>query len=194
MVRSSATTKTRKKDYWILDRRQIECLASAPRAEILDWLSSSDPLSVSDLATTLNRKPSSLYHHIEMMLKVGLIEEAGTRTVYRRTEKLYATPSRRMRLKRALVEGHHDELMDKTVSAMTKQLGKDFSTGLKNDAAKRTGQYRNLGFYRFVGRPSRDGLKEINKKLDAISEILWSDQDPNRPVVSLGWVMTPSKR
>lgn len=182
------------KAYWILDERQLECLTSAPRAEILDWLCSSGPQSVSDLAGSLNRKPSSLYHHIELMMQVGLVEEVGTRTVYRRTEKLYATPSRRMRLKRALADGNHDELMDRTVAAMTKQFAKDFSAGLGDGQARRTGPYRDLGFYRFVGRPSREGLKEINGHLEAIADILWSDQDPERPAVALGWVMAPLKR
>jgi DNA-binding transcriptional ArsR family regulator len=189
-----AKRKTDNKAYWILDQRQLECLASAPRAEILDWLCSSGPQSVSDLASALNRKPSSLYHHIELMMQVGLVEEAGTRTVYRRTEKLYATPSRRMRLKRALADGDHDDLMEQTVASMTKQFRKDFSAGLDDEHARRTGQFRDLGFYRFVGRPSREGLKAINDHLDAIADILWTDQDPERPAVALGWVMAPLKR
>lgn len=194
MASSSAKKTSTSKAYWILDERQIECLASAPRAEILDWLCSSGPQSVSELAHSLNRKPSSLYHHIELMMRVGLVHEAGSRTVYRRTEKLYATPSRKMRLKRALAEAKHDDLMDQTVAAMSRQLRKDFATGLENDGAKRTGQLRDLGFFRFVGRPSREGLKEINQHLDAIADILWADQDLNRPVVSLGWIMAPLDR
>jgi len=189
-----AKSKKGKKAYWILDEQQLECLTSAPRAEILDWLCSSGPQSVSDLARSLNRNPSSLYHHVEQMMRVGLIEEAGSRTVYRRTEKLYATPSPRMRLKRALADGHHDELMDATVAAMTRQFRKDFSTGLGDQRASRTGQYRDLGFYRFVGRPSREGLKEINGHLEAIADILWTDQDQDRPAVALGWVMAPLRQ
>ncbi len=193
MSKSSKNKQTSNKPYWILDDRQLECLASAPRAEILDWLCSSGPQSVSDLARSLNRKPSSLYHHIELMMEVGLIREAGSRTVYRRTEKLYGTPSRRMRLKRALAEGNHDGLMETTVAAMTRQFHKDFAAGLEIDRAKRTGPQRDLGFFRFVGRPSRDGLREINQHLDAIAEILWNDQDLDRPAISLGWVMAPQE-
>ena len=194
MANSRKTGKSRDRAYWILDKRQIECLASVPRAEILDWLASSGPQSVSELAASLDRQPSSLYHHLQKMIDVGLVEEAGSQTVYRRTEKLYKTPSRRMRLKRALSDGKHDELMARSATAMCNQFQRDFTSGLSNPAAKRTGAYRDLGFYRFVGRPSAEGLKEVNKHLDAIAELLWTDQDPDRPAVSLGWIMSPLKR
>lgn len=194
MARHGKKNRSGDRAYWILDKQQIACLASIPRAEILDWLASSGPQSVSELATSLDRKPSSLYHHLQKMIRVGLVEEAGTRTVYRRTEKLYKTPSRRMRLKRALSDGKHDPLMARSVAAMSNQFQRDFSTGLDNPTAKRTGQYRDLGFYRFVGRPSASGLKQVNQHLDAIAEILWTDQDPDRPAVALGWIMAPLKR
>jgi len=194
MANSGKARRAADKAYWILDKKQIACLTSVPRAEILDWLASSGPQSVSELAASLDRQPSSLYHHLQKMMDVGLVEEAGSQTVYRRTEKLYKTPSRRMRLKRALSDGKHDPLMARSVTAMCNQFQRDFANGLDNPSAKRTGQYRNLGFYRFVGRPSAEGLKEVNKHLDAIAELLWTDQDPERPAVSLGWIMTPLKR
>lgn len=194
MANGGKASRSKDKPYWILDKRQIACLTSVPRAEILDWLASSGPQSVSELASSLNRQPSSLYHHLQKMIKVGLVEEAGTQSVYRRTEKLYKTPSRRMRLKRALSDGNHDPLMAKSVAAMSSQFQRDFATGLEYPGAKRAGQYRDLGFYRFVGRPSASGLREVNRHLDAIAEILWSDQDPERPAVALGWVMAPLKR
>jgi len=194
MANSAKASRSKDKPYWILDKQQIACLASVPRAEILDWLASSGPQSVSELAASLDRQPSSLYHHLQKMMRVGLVEEAGTQSVYRRTEKLYKTPSRRMRLKRALSDGKHDPWMAKSVAAMSNQFQRDFTSGLKNPGAKRAGPYRDLGFYRFVGRPSAKGLKEVNRHLDAIAEILWNDQDPDRPAVALGWIMAPLKR
>lgn len=180
-----------KRAYWILDRKQIECLASVPRTEILDWLCSAGPQSISDLAQALNRNASSLYHHVERMLDVGLVQEAGTRPVYRKTEQLYAVPSKRMRLKRALVESEHDDLMQGIVNAMARQFTKDFASGLTNGRARRSGRYRDLGFFRSVGRPSKQGLAEINRHLDAIAEILWNDHDPAARAVTFGWVMAP---
>ena len=194
MAKSGKPARSGQQAYWILDKQQIACLTSVPRVEILDWLASAGPQSVSELAASLDRQPSSLYHHLQKMLDVGLVEAAGSQTVYRRTEKLYKTPSRRMRLKRALSDGDHDPLMARSVTAMCNQFQRDFASGLANPRAKRSGQYRDLGFYRFVGRPSADGLKEVNKHLDAIAEILWADQDQARPEVSLGWIMAPPKR
>ena len=178
--------------YWILDRKQIECLASAPRAEILDWLCSSGPQSISDLARALNRSAPSLYHHIELMREAGLVREAGRRPVYRKSEKLYSVPSRRMRLKRALVEGEHDDLMQTIVTALTRQFDKDFRNGLANGRARRSGRYRDLGYFRFVGRPSKQGLARINEHLEAIAEILWADQDADASAIAFGWVMAPA--
>src|SRR5689334_10101526 len=88
--------------YWILERRQIACLASPRRQDILDRLVATGPCSVREFCAAVGLAPSAAYHHLRRLEAVGLVVEAGTRVVNRRTERLYAPRAPRMRLARAL--------------------------------------------------------------------------------------------
>jgi len=177
--------------YWIRDRTQIETLASAPRQDLVDRLAATGPHSVRELAQALGRKPSALYHHLARLVEAGLVVEAGTRVVNRRTERLYATPSPRMRLRRALSEPKLRELTPGVVRAMARQLVRDFASGIGTPGAETSGAKRNLGFFRLVGQPSARGLSRINASLEAIAEVLWRDRDSRAPLVAFGWTMAP---
>lgn len=185
------STKISKRPYWINRKDQIACLASAVRIDIVDHLAGGGPMSIKELAREIGKKPSALYHHFEQLEAVDLIFETGSRLVNRKTEKIYATPSRKMRMLRALGDPDHAEEMRAIVSSLARRLDKEFSKGLEHDQRKTEGPARNLGFYRFLNRPSKATLKEVNAKLDEISELLWQDRDPSQPMVLLSWVMSP---
>lgn len=183
--------KVSKRPYWISRKDQIECLASAVRIDIVDHLAGGGPMSIKEIAREIGKKPSALYHHFEMLEDVDLIFEAGSRLVNRKTEKVYATPSRKMRMLKALGDPAHAEEMRAIVGSLARRLDKEFARGLDNDRRKTEGPARNLGFYRFLNRPSKSTLKEVNAKLDEIAELLWQDRDPSQPMVLLSWVMSP---
>lgn len=178
--------------YYVLEPQQLRCMASAVRQDMVDHLAAHGVMSIKELAASIGRKPSSIYHHLKLLLEVGLVGEAGARTVNRRREKLYATPSRRMRLNRALEDPGNDREMRAFVNALCRQTARDFSRGLDDESARRQGPGRDLRFFRLVNRPAPGSLREINRKLDEIAEILWRDPDPGSPVVALTWILTPT--
>lgn len=177
----------------ILRSDQLRCLVSATRMDIVDHLAGRGALSIKELATAIGKQPSALYHHLEKLLDVGLVREAGTRIVNRRQEKLYATLSRRMRLVHALESGEHDEVMTKVVGALSRQADRDFMRGLANPVAKAGGEGRNLGFFRLVTKPSPEKLASINEKLLEIAELMWEedDEESQGDAMVLTWVMAP---
>ncbi len=177
--------------YWIQDKEQISCLASAVRMDIVDNLTSAGPASIKEIAFQIGMKPSALYHHFHQLEKVGLVRVFSTRVVDRKTEKLYATPSRKMRLIKALGDRENASEMGEIVNSLARSGAKEFSTAIEKNTAEPGGPYRNLGFYRTVNRPSKAALKEINQKLEEIAELLWEEQDVTQPLVSLSWVMAP---
>ena len=177
--------------YYVLDKSQLQCLASAVRLDIVDHLAAYGVMAIKELATSIGKKPSAIYHHLKMLEEVGLIHEAGTRVVNRKSEKLYMTPSRRMRLSKALADEANAGVMNDIVSVLCRQTDRDFSRGADGASVRRSGPHQNLRFFRLVNRPSAAGIKEINAKLDEIAEILWREPDPERPMVALTWVMTP---
>ncbi|WP_375204083.1 winged helix-turn-helix domain-containing protein [Hyphococcus sp.] len=177
--------------YYILDQHQLQCMASPVRQDMVDHLSAHGVMSIKELAASIGKKPSSIYHHLKLLLEADLIVETGSRVVNRKLEKLYATPSRRMRMSKALEDPENNEELREIVGALCRQTDRDFSRGLENEQAKRGGQFQNLRFFRLVNRPTPQSLRQINKKLDEIAEILWSDPDPNSPLVALTWILAP---
>jgi len=177
--------------YWIERPEQVEALTSMRRHDIADRLAASGPMSIKELADQIGVQPSALYHHIKIMLEVGLVIEAGTRIVRRKREQLYAAPGKRMRLIRALASGDQQERMDEVVAAMTRQMDRDFRLGGQSPARRAEGNDRNYGFFRLLGRPGPEQLARINARLSEIAEILWENDDPDAELLCLGWVLTP---
>lgn len=177
--------------YWILRPDQLRAAVSARRMEIIDRLAASGPASVRELAAMIGAQPSALYHHIRQLLAVDLIREAGSRTVNRKREQLYATPSRRMRMIRALAEPANRAVMIEIGAALTRQMDRDFRHGFEAQGFETDGPGRNLGFFRLLGSPDAGTLAEINLKLAEIADMLWRSDQGQGPVVALSWIMAP---
>ena len=176
--------------FWVLNRKQLLCLVSPRRQDIVDKLAAQGPLSIRELAPQMGCSAPSLYHHIDQLLRAGLIVEAGHRVVRRKREQIYATLAPRVRLKRALSDPANRALMARIAAALNRQLDRDFRAGLR--AGGRTdGPQRNLGFFRLVGAPDAKGIALINRRLDEIAEILWHAAGGTGELISLGWTMAP---
>ncbi len=184
-------TDTESETYWILRRDQVECLASSRRQDLLDRLAAAGDQSVKQCATAVGMKPSAAYRHVSALLEAGLIEVAGTRVVNRKQETLYRAVAPRMRLARALDRPDLHPSLSRVVYALSRQMARDFERGLGHGDGQCTGSDRNLGFYRHVGAPSVEVMREINGHLDRIAELLWRQPEPDRPLISFGWVMAP---
>lgn len=177
--------------YWILEKRQLEAMVSPRVHDIVDRLMADGPMSIKELAQQIGCKPSSLYHHIAKMLRVGLAVEAGSRVVRRRREQLYNVPAPRMRLARALAEGVHPEIVNDIAGSLIRQMGRDFSAGANRPSKCAEGEGRNFGFGRLIGRPTPAQLARLNACLIEIGEILWNSVDENASAVSFGWIIAP---
>jgi DNA-binding transcriptional ArsR family regulator len=173
------------------DPRQLEAVANPRRQDMLARLAASGPLSIRELAEQVGARPTALYHHLDKLLAVGLVVEAGTRVRNRRREQLYETVAARLRLARAHREPAHARAVAKIVAAQTRQLSRDFRTGQQSPARIDDGDFRNLTFFRLVGRPAPEQLARINACLGEITELLWNANDPDAEPVVLGCVLAP---
>jgi DNA-binding transcriptional ArsR family regulator len=182
--------------YWVLEKRQILCLASARRHDIIDKFVATGPMSIRELAPLMGASPASLYHHIEKLKSVGLIVPAGHRVVNRRREQIYATPAPRMRMElfKAFADPANRSAVDKVGRALARQFERDFHAGLRSDQANIGGPHRNLALARLVGAPDKGGMAKINRHFDAIAEILWRSRGRKGPLVAFAWTVAPVGR
>jgi len=177
--------------YWVLREDQLECLASTVRIDMIDHLVGRGPMSIKQLAASLGRQPSSIYYHIDMLMKAELVVEAGTQVSNRRTEVLYEARAPRMRIMKALADPKNHDTINRMVGGVLRQSQRDFSQGLTHPAAQVDGPERNLGFFRLINRPSPESLREINGYIERIAEILWEERDMNQPLIAFSWTLTP---
>ncbi len=64
----------KKRTLVIRDAAVLRALRTPLRQEILSALDRPGGASVRELATTLGRKPASLYYHVHDLVRVGLVE------------------------------------------------------------------------------------------------------------------------
>ena len=187
--KESAATKS--DTYWVLREDQLECLTSTVRMDIVDHLVGRGAMSIKQLAASLGRQPSSIYYHIDMLLKSDLVVEAGTQVSNRRTEVLYETRAPRMRIKKAIANPQNHEMINKMVGVISRQAQRDFAQGLSHPAMQLDGPDRNIGFFRLINRPSPESLREINGYIERIAEILWEERDMDQPLIAFSWTLAP---
>jgi len=72
-----------------LTEEQNKAMSQPVRFAIMNVLGVRRPSSIGDIAQELNRTPQSLYYHVEILIKLGLIKETGTRPGRTRHEALY---------------------------------------------------------------------------------------------------------
>jgi len=180
--------------YWIQGDEQFECLMSSRRLSIVGQLANSGAKSIRELAKLVGAKPSALYHHVEQLLAVGLVEEGGKRVVNRRQEILYRTPGSVMRYGLRMDDPAAMDIYKRLVAAQCRQSERDFVRGLESGEIVGAGPLKNAWLFRLVGAPDNETLEKINGHIEAIAELIWSSAGQDNPLVVISGVMTPVPR
>lgn len=145
--------------------------ASAVRLEIVDALEELEPCSIATLAHELGRKRSSLYYHVELMQKAGLVREAGRQKAGKRGEALYAmavpwmrfTGSDRVEMKKSLIR------LCRTVHRIGESR---YRRAIESGAVRRVGDYENAFLRLQRGRLDATALAEVHVHLGKIAQLL----------------------
>lgn len=180
--------------YWITRREQYECLMSARRMDIIDLLANTGARSVREIAALIGVKPSSLYHHIDLLLDVDLIEIAGTRLVNRRQEKLYQAPGRTLRYGLSFDDPLAFSLYSRIGDVQARQSARDLRRGLETDEVVAHGPTKNTWVFRLVGAPDAATMEKINHHLGEIAKLFWSSAGQDNPLIVMSAIMAPVAR
>jgi len=177
--------------YWITRRDQYDCLTSARRMDIIDVLANVGEKPVREIAELLGVKPSSLYHHIDLLLDVELIELAGTRAVNRRQEKLYKTFGANLKYGLALDDPASFEIYGKIASAQARQSARDLQRGLEAGGVVTRGPQKNIWIFRLVGAPDAETMEKINHHIEEIAKLFWGSAGEHNPLVVMSAIIAP---
>ncbi|MEZ5994145.1 MAG: helix-turn-helix domain-containing protein [Hyphomonadaceae bacterium] len=178
--------------YQVVKPEQLRAVVSPARGAIYSMVAAFGPLSVREIADLIGAAPSSLYYHVERLLAVGLLTEAGARQIAKKPEQLYDVPSRRMRMTEALKDPRNARDINAIVGSICKQASRDFARGRSASHCRVSGAGRNLRFARLIGRPDQATLAKMNEHLEAIGDLLAESAGGNGEVVTLSWVLAPT--
>ena len=151
-------------------REQREALTSPLRLEILGQFAEPTPLSVRDLAQRMGRTPHSIYYHVHLMARVGLLREVGQRREGGpRSEALYQPVRNTFALDAA--EPGAGSAIQRTMAAAFRMAERDLESALESAGRRPPADSRLLGT-RAHFRATPRVLKEVRRHLQAAMDVV----------------------
>lgn len=158
---------------------QLAALSSPLRLEILGLFTSPEALAVSDMATLMGRPAGSLYYHVGLLEKAGLLKRAGERPKGKRPEALFQPTARRFEVETEPGDETNIEHVVKTLASAFRMAERDLEVTLRNGDHSKEGPERTLYATRMHMRPSPKLLARINKHLQAIEDLVMKEAARN---------------
>jgi len=152
-------------------------LSSPLRLEIIGLFTEHEPLSIADMASRMGRPAGSLYHHVGVLEKAGLLRRTGTRPKGKRHEALFQPAGERVAL--AVEPGSDDDVGHavRTLSAAFRMTIRDLEAALRDPGTVTTGQDRNATAARMHFRATAGTIRKLNDHLQAIEDLLRHEVD-----------------
>ena len=173
---------------------QIRCLMSQVRQEIVDTVEALGTCSIAEIAEHLGRSADGLYYHVRTLVETDLLEQRGHRDGDRQPEALYGIKPRGSSLRL-----HYDPADPENVAAVSGVVGsmlrvteRDFTSAFEPGIAVCEGPERNLWAARRRGWLSAEDLREVNRLLERLTELLGQGKAPGRERLhALTYVIAP---
>jgi predicted transcriptional regulator len=164
--------KTKQNTIQATGSTQRSALASPLRLEILGLFTNQEPLAIADMARLMGRSAGSLYHHVGLLEKAGLLKRTGTRPKGKRHEALFQPTAQRIEMDAS--SGGEEAVKDavKAMASAFRMVEKDLAAALVSDKSLAEGPQRNMFATRMHMRASPKILARINKHLKAIEDLV----------------------
>lgn len=151
-------------------REQREALTSPLRLEILGQFTGPTPLSVRDLAERMGRTPHSIYYHVHLLARVGLLREVGLRPGGAgRGEALYRPVQDTIRVDSA--EPGAEDTIRRTMAAAFRMAQRDLDSALESASRRAPADPPGLAT-RLHFRATPRTVKDVRRHLQAAIDIV----------------------
>lgn len=149
---------------------QLAALAAAARQEVVDVLEQMGTVSVAELAAALGRPADGLYFHLRALVRVGLVQTAGSRARPGGKEALYRTVKSALQLRYEPRNASNRRAVSAIVASMLRLAHRDFQRSLRHGQVVVSGPQRELWAWRKVGRFSTDQLSHLNQQIQGLAD------------------------
>ena len=168
----------------------LRALAEPTRVAMLEILA--EPRSVREVAAALDVPRTRLYHHVELLLAAGLVEQVDERRSGALNERVYQVSARRFRVSKDLLTGGDVEDQLDAVTAFVFDASKsDFRRSILSGRATFD---REVDLGRSVAHLTAEQAARFFAELEALVARFDEARDPGadtRPF-ALTWALHPS--
>ncbi len=164
--------KTKQNSVLVSGSEKRTALASPLRLEIMGLFTSPDPLAIADMARLMGRSAGSLYHHVGLLEKAGLLKRTGTRPKGKRHEALFLPVAKRIELDASSGGEEAVNHAVKTIAAAFRMVERDLAAALISDKSVLKGPQRNVFATRMHMLTTPKTLAQINKHIKAIEDLV----------------------
>lgn len=142
------------------------------RDAIVTVVAQGGEMSIREIARALGRRPATLYRHVDRLLEVGLLREAGTQTTATRSGRTYRGPSRVPTIPYRPDDPEHLDALCDHAETMLRQAGRELGEAFAAGDARVRGVRRDAHLLDVFGWLDDEQLRAVNEHLDAIREIM----------------------
>ena len=157
--------------YYVTSTRQLFVLAKPGREDIIDAISILGPCTVPQMAEFLGRSRNSLYYHVNVLRKAGLVVEDKVQRAGVKTTALYDLPGRPMIVKWDLSTPRSRQAVISLGRGRFKSGERAFVRACQPGVAVVEGMRRNLWTSHWQGWLSQDELVEANRILHSLVDL-----------------------
>jgi DNA-binding transcriptional ArsR family regulator len=158
--------------YVIREPRQLGALRSPERLRLVEALANRGPASARQLAERLDRQPEALYYHLRALAAVGLVVVRGTRPTRRRDETVFGLVAPRLIVDAAQRSPAYAAALVGSTAAILRLAARNYAAAVRAGRFKLAVPRRNLLARRAAVRLTADGLRHVNRLLDALFSAL----------------------
>ncbi len=154
------------KDGWISTAAQMKALASPVRHQIHLAMEMLGPCSIRELASRMGREPATLYYHVTMLDRAGVLIRSGVRGVGRQEEAIYELVEKRVRVDMNQRSPPFKDALARSCGAFLRFAERAFITALRKNATIKAGRASELRIRQVNVRLTKKSLVELNARLD----------------------------
>ena len=122
-----------KKEFYAKNDEEVKILFDPYRRRILKvYLDAKEPLTVKQVATVLNEKPSKVHYHVMKLLSIGALELVKTETIKSIVAKYYTTRYIGFHMDTSNLTKDSLPILKSECEKAFDKISNDFSKDLKN--------------------------------------------------------------
>ena len=177
--------------YVIFGKKELSALASSARQEIIDVLGQMGTVSVAELAQTLGRPADTLYYHLRILAKAGLVQSVGSRVKDGRPEALFR--ARNLYIDYEAARQKNERGLIGVASSMLRLGIRDFKDAVLDRDVVVGGKQRELWSARKTGWLTKHELGRVNELIQELLSSV-SPRSRNGRLYGVTVLLTPVNR